>query len=51
MIERLIETSRIQECSRIIEIESKSDSDIEEIQFSNKKEKQVELEDNQKTVN
>ena len=53
MIELLIETSKIQESSRIIEIELKSDSEIkiEEIQSSNMKEKEVELKNNQKVLN
>ena len=42
MIEQLIETSKIQESSRIIEIESKSNSKIKQIQSSNKKEKGIE---------
>ena len=43
IIKQFIEISRIQETSRIIEIEpkSKSDLDIKQIQSSNKKEKRL----------
>ena len=51
MIEQLIETSRISESSRIIKIKSQSDLNIEPIQFSNKKKKEIELKQNQKVFN
>ena len=42
MIDLLIETSKIDRSSRIIEIESKSNSEIKEISASNMKEKEIE---------
>ena len=49
MLNLFIETSKVDQSSRIIEIESKSDSKIKEISVSNMKEKKIEI-DNSKIL-
>ena len=49
MLNLLIETSKVDQFSRIIEIESKSNSEIKEISASNMKEKKIEI-DNSKVL-